>query len=63
VQQLSRSEFARLAEEGVVGPDTVVFDNTVTRLKDARLGRWEVPARESWHRKVFFKISGPFRPV
>ena len=63
VQQLSRSEFARLAEEGVVGPDTVVFDNTVTRLKDARLGRWEVPARESWHQKVFFKTSGQFRPV
>lgn len=63
VQQLSRSEFARLVEEGVVGPDTVVFDNTVTRLKDARLGRWEVPARESWHQKVFFKTSGRFRPV
>ena len=58
VQKLSRSEFARLAEEGVVGPDTVVFDNTVTRLKDARLGRWEGPARESWHQKVFFKTSG-----
>lgn len=63
VQQRSRSEFARLAEEGVVGPDTVVFDNTVTRLKDARLGRWEVPARESWHQKVFFKTSGQPRPV
>jgi len=47
----------------VVGPDTVVFDNTVTRLKDARLGRWEVPARESWHQKVFFKTSGQPRPV
>ncbi|MCH7890134.1 MAG: hypothetical protein IH921_01390, partial [Gemmatimonadetes bacterium] len=63
VQRISRSEFGRLAEEGAVGPDTVVFDNTVTRLKDARLGRWEGPARESWHQKVFFKTSGQPRPV
>ena len=55
VRRISRSEFDRLAEEGTVSPDTVVFDNTVTRLKDARLGRWESPARETWHQKVFFK--------
>ena len=55
VQRISRPEFSRLAEEGAVGPDTVVFDNTVTRLKDVRAGRWEGPARESWHQRVFFK--------
>jgi hypothetical protein len=55
VRRISRSEFGRLAEEGAVGPDTVVFNNTVTRLKDARLGRWEGPVRESWHQRVFFK--------
>ncbi len=53
VRRVSRQDFHRLAEEGAVGPDTVVFDNTVTRLKDARAGRWEVPARESWHQRVF----------
>ena len=58
VQRISRPEFSRLAEEGVVGPDTVVFDNTVTRLKDVRAGRWEGPARESWHQRVFFKSLG-----
>ena len=58
VRRISRPEFSRLAEEGAVGPDTVVFDNTVTRLKDARGGRWEGPARESWHQRVFFKHSG-----
>ncbi len=62
VQRTSRSEFGRLAEEGAVGPDTVVFDNTVTRLKDARLGRWEGPARESWHQRAFFKPSDQHRP-
>ncbi len=58
VQRISRPEFSRLAEEGAVGPDTVVFDNTVTRLKDVRAGRWEGPARESWHQRVFFKSLG-----
>ena len=62
VRRISRSEFGRLAEEGAVGPDTVVFDNTVTRLKDARLGRWEGPAGESWHQRVFFKPSGQHTP-
>ena len=58
VQRISRPEFSRLVEEGAVGPDTVVFDNTVTRLKDVRAGRWEGPARESWHQRVFFKSCG-----
>ena len=58
VRRISRQEFSRLAEEGAVGPDTVVFDNTVTRLEAARAGRWEGPARESWHQRVFFKNSG-----
>ena len=58
VQRISRPEFSRLAEGGAVDPDTVVFDNTVTRLKDVRAGRWEGPARESWHQRVFFKSLG-----
>jgi hypothetical protein len=58
VRRISRSAFSRLAEEGAVGPDTIVFDNTVTSLKDARSGRWEGPVRASWHQEVFFKHSG-----
>ena len=57
VKRMSRSEFRRLAEKGAVGPDTVVFDNTVTRLKDARSGRWEGLARASWHQRAFFEHS------
>ena len=63
VQRVSRPEFSRLAEEGAVCPDTVVFDNTVTRLEDARAGRWEGPARGSWHQRVFFKNSGRREPA
>jgi hypothetical protein len=58
VERVSRPEFARLAREGIVGPETVVFDNTLTRLADVRAGRWELPARESWHARAFLSKSG-----
>ena len=63
VQRVARLDFSRLAEEGAVGPDTVVFDNTVPRHEDARAGRWEGPARGSWHQRVFFKNSGRHEPA
>ncbi len=63
VRRTSRPEFRRLAEEGVVDPDTVVFDNTVTHLTDVRQGRWDGPARESWHQKAFFKNTEASRPA
>lgn len=55
VQRVTRPEFGRLVKDGVVDSDTVVFDNTVTRLKDARVGRWEGPAHGSWHQRAFFR--------
>ena len=57
IRRVSRKEFGDLARSGAVGPDTVVFDNTVTRLAEARSGGWERPAGESWHRKAFFGRS------
>jgi hypothetical protein len=33
--------------------DTIVFDNTLTSLADLRKGKWEVPAKSSWHAKAF----------
>lgn len=55
VRRASRAEFRALAEEGVVGADTLVFDTTLTRLSDLRAGKFEVPARASWHGRVFFR--------
>ncbi len=63
VRRTSRSDFSRMAEEGSVGPDTVVFDNTVTRLQAVRAGRWEGPARASWHQKAFFKNTERATPT
>ena len=54
IRRASRAEFLARAESGEVGPDTVVFDNTVLRLEALREGKWEQPARETWHGKAFF---------
>ena len=49
-----RDEFKRRVERGVVQLDTAVFDNTIQDVGALRAGRWEVPARDSWHAKAFF---------
>jgi hypothetical protein len=53
IERLSRAEFAALARQGAVSPETVVFDNTLTRVGDVREGKWETPARASWHARAF----------
>jgi hypothetical protein len=57
VERVGRSEFAKLAREGAVTADTIVFNNTLTRLSELQEGRWELPARDSWHARAFF--TGP----
>jgi len=54
IRRVPRDEFAELAREGRVTPDTVVFDNTISRLAALREGRWELPASASWHGRAFF---------
>lgn len=51
IERLSRAAFRMRAEEGRVSGDTVVFDLSVDRVGALRQGRWELPARESWHRR------------
>ena len=60
VRRAGRAEFRELAREGAVGPETPVFDNTLTRLAELRAGRWQRPARDAWHGRAFFP---PARPV
>ncbi len=55
LRRVSRDEFRTLANTGEVDPDTTVFDNTITTLDAIRSGRWELPARGSWHARVFFR--------
>ena len=51
VRSASRDEFARLSADGKIGPDTIVFDTSVTRLGEWR-ERFELPAAGSWHRAL-----------
>jgi hypothetical protein len=51
---VSRERFAELASSGTVGPNTRVFDNTLTRVGDLLAGKWEVKAADAWHARAFF---------
>jgi hypothetical protein len=57
VHRVPRAEFQALAERGAVTPETIVFDNSVTRVGAVRRGQWETPARASWHGRAFFGLS------
>lgn len=54
IVRVSRPDFAERARRADVTPDTTVFNNTLTRVGDLQQGRWETPARESWHARAFF---------
>ena len=58
VERAERAQFTRLADGGQVGPDTVVFDTTLTRVAKLADGSWERPARDSWHQRAFFNRAG-----
>ncbi|MDH5805080.1 MAG: hypothetical protein OEZ54_07835 [Gemmatimonadota bacterium] len=59
-RRVTRAEFKTLAAQGEVGPDTIVFNNTITQVGRLRAGEWEGPASHSWHGKVFFPaVSEP----
>lgn len=53
IERVDRSGFADLARRGDVSPDTIVFNNTLTRVAELREGRWETAARASWHARAF----------
>ena len=52
IRSVARDEFRRLSEEGVVGPDTRVFDLTMTDVGTARASRLERRTAESWHARL-----------
>lgn len=54
IRRVPRDEFAALARDGRVTPQTVVFDNTISRLAALRGGAWELPAASAWHGRAFF---------
>ncbi len=55
IRTVTRGEFRALVDAGEVGPETRVFDTSLTRVDQARAGELERPARESWHGRAFFR--------
>ncbi|MDX1388837.1 MAG: hypothetical protein R3344_06580 [Acidobacteriota bacterium] len=55
IETISRDTFESLADRGSVGPDTIVFDNTLASVGELRAGRFELPASETWHGAAFFR--------
>jgi hypothetical protein len=53
VTSLSRVDFQRKVEAGILGPGTVVFDNTIHDLSDLRAGKFETTFEKSWHARAF----------
>jgi hypothetical protein len=49
---VSRPELKRLAADGRVSTDTIFFDHTLRTLGELRTGRFELPARDSWHSQL-----------
>jgi hypothetical protein len=59
VRQADRATFSKLASQGAVTPDTIVYDTSLTTLGDLRRGGFELPARRSWHGRVFRFVNEP----
>lgn len=57
IRRVRRPEFAALAERGAVTPETIVFDNSVVTVGAVRQGKWETPARTSWHGRAYFGMA------
>lgn len=53
VAAASRPEFGELVRSGKIGPNTMVFDNSITTAGQLNGGRWELPFSASWHSKAF----------
>lgn len=51
VRAVSRDEFGELAASGAIGPDTMVYDTSITSLGEWRQ-RFELPASASWHKAL-----------
>lgn len=51
VRSVSREEFGELGAIGAIGPDTTVYDTSISSLGEWRQ-RFELPASASWHRAL-----------
>jgi hypothetical protein len=58
-QSATRPGFKALIAEGRIGPDTEVFDTTLSRMADLVPGVFSKPLRESWHARLYEQAVKP----
>ncbi|MEO8086414.1 MAG: ABC transporter ATPase [Bacteroidota bacterium] len=51
VETVSRNEFEKLFEEGILNQESIVFNNLL-HTKQELDSAWEIPVRDSWHRQM-----------
>ncbi|MFM6954897.1 MAG: hypothetical protein ACKOWL_07915 [Sphingobacteriaceae bacterium] len=56
IQSCSKIAFEELIVKGLVTEDTVVFNNLVQNYA-ALQNAWEIPAKQSWHSRLFKKTN------
>lgn len=52
VRMADRATFKELAKKGLVGQNTTVFNTNLTSVSDLQSGKWQVAAKESWHKQL-----------
>jgi hypothetical protein len=52
VQMADRPTFKDLAKKGLVGQETTVFNTNLTSVEELQSGKWQLPAKESWHSQL-----------
>lgn len=52
-----RGQFEELIQQGVITPDTIVFNNLAKDLTELET-KWEVPFKQSWHAQLFGSLVG-----
>lgn len=58
ITSVPRGAFRKMVRSEEVTGDTTVFDTSLVLLQDVRDGKFELPARSSWHATVF-RIPAP----
>jgi hypothetical protein len=49
IKLLSKSSFEEKLKAGQITPDTIVFNNLISKKSELKTN-WQVPVKESWHR-------------
>ena len=56
IKSLERALFSSYVKKGLIGPRTVVFDVTLTHVRELNEGKFETQAQNTWMKR-FFEIT------